>query len=109
MTDAIVVLITTASPEEGERIATALVSDQLAACVNLLGPIRSIYRWDGQVQNEQEWLLVAKTRAALFEQLDRRVRSLHSYQTPEVIALPIVTGSRIYLDWLYGETTLVSE
>jgi periplasmic divalent cation tolerance protein len=103
-TECIVVLVTVSSREEGERIATALVSEELAACVNLIGPIESIYRWDDQVQHGQELLLIVKTRAALAGTLEARVRALHSYETPEVIALPITTGSQKYLEWLQRAT-----
>jgi periplasmic divalent cation tolerance protein len=108
-TDCVVVLVTVGSPDEGERIATAVVSEQLAACVNVVGPIESIYRWDNQVQHDQEMLLVIKTRTALFEDLAARVRALHSYQTPEVIAVPIIAGSQAYLDWLRGSTRVPPE
>jgi periplasmic divalent cation tolerance protein len=103
-TDCIVVLVTAGSREEAERIATAVVGEQLAACVNLVGPIESIYRWDDQVQCGQEMLLVIKTRSALFSTLAARVTALHSYQTPEVIAVSISAGARPYLDWLCGAT-----
>ena len=103
-TDYLVVLVTVGSQEEAERIATALVSERLAACVNIVGPIRSIYRWEGKVQNDQELLLVIKSGVALFEQLAARVQALHSYQTPEVIALPITAGLQAYLEWLQAET-----
>jgi len=103
-TDCVVVLVTVGSREEGERIATAVVSEQLAACVNIVGPIASIYRWDNQVQRDEELLLVMKSRAALFDALTARVKALHSYQTPEVIAVPITAGSPSYLEWLLGAT-----
>src|ERR1700687_4425793 len=98
--DCIVVLVTVGSREEGERIATTVVGEQLAACVNIIGPIESIYSWDGQLHRDQELLLVIKTRAARFDDLAARVTALHSYATPEVIALPITAGSGAYLDWL---------
>jgi len=104
MTDGIAVLVTVGAREEAERIAEALVMERLAACVNVLGPITSIYHWQGQVERGQELLLIIKTRAALFGQLEARVKSLHSYQNPEVIALPISAGAAAYLDWLRGET-----
>lgn len=103
-TECIVVLVTVSSREEGERIATAVVGEELAACVNILGPIESIYRWDNQVQRDQELLLIIKTRATLAGELEARVRALHSYQTPEVIALPITSGSQNYLDWVRSAT-----
>jgi periplasmic divalent cation tolerance protein len=103
-TECVVVLVTVGSHEEGERIATTVVTEQLAACVNIVGPISSIYRWDHQVQRDEEWLLVMKSRAALFDDLAARVKALHSYQTPEVIAVPIASGSQTYLEWLLGAT-----
>jgi len=104
VTDCIVVLVTVSSLTEGERIAQTVVGEHLAACVNRVGPIRSTYFWEGQVQNDEEWLLVIKTRAARFDELAARVRALHSYQTPEIIALPIAEGTEAYLDWLRTAT-----
>jgi periplasmic divalent cation tolerance protein len=99
-----VVLITAGSEDEAERIASALVEEQLAACVNIVGPIRSIYRWQGKVQNERELLLVVKTRSEILPRLRARVDELHSYDTPEIIALPITSGSEKYLRWLEAAT-----
>jgi periplasmic divalent cation tolerance protein len=104
MTDCIVVLLTVGSQQEAERIAEALVTEHLAACVNVIGPITSIYHWEGRVERGQELLLIIKTRTALYDQLEARVRSLHSYSNPEVIAVPISAGAAAYLDWLRGET-----
>jgi periplasmic divalent cation tolerance protein len=101
----IVVLVTVGSRDEGERLAAALVSESLAACVNLLGPMRSVYRWEGTLHNDEELLLIIKSRACLFDALRMRVQELHSYQTPEVIALPITDGSPGYLAWLRAETS----
>jgi periplasmic divalent cation tolerance protein len=98
------VLVTVGSREQGERIAEAVVGEQLAACVNVIGPVRSIYRWEEQLQRDDEWLLVIKARAASFDALAARVRALHSYQTPEVIAVPLTAGSAAYLEWLRGAT-----
>jgi periplasmic divalent cation tolerance protein len=100
MTDSIVILVTAGSETEAEKIARALVEEQLAACVNILSPIRSIYRWQGQVADDREWLLLIKTRAERFAEVESRVKALHSYQVPEVIALPIVAGAKGYLRWL---------
>jgi len=100
MTDAIVIFVTAGSETEAEKIARALVEEQLAACVNILSPIRSIYRWQGQVADDREWLLLIKTRAERFAAVESRVKALHSYQVPEVIALPIVAGAEGYLRWL---------
>jgi periplasmic divalent cation tolerance protein len=104
MTDCVVVLVTVGSREEAERIAEALVTERLAACVNVAGPITSIYHWQGRVERGQELLLIIKTRAALWDQLEARVKSLHSYQNPEVIAVPISAGAAAYLEWLRSET-----
>lgn len=103
-TGCIVVLVTASSREEAEKLAAALVDECLAACINIVGPIQSIYVWQGQRQSDEEFLLVIKTRAALFSELATRVQALHSYQTPEVIALPITQGSSAYLGWLLAST-----
>jgi periplasmic divalent cation tolerance protein len=100
MSEFVVVLVTVGSADEAERLAEAVVSEQLAACVNIVGPIRSIYMWKGELQRDDERLLVLKTRAVLFPALERRVRELHSYETPEVVALPVTAGSAAYLEWL---------
>lgn len=96
----LVVLVTASSNEEAELIAEALVGERLAACVSIAGPVRSVYRWEGVVERSDEQLLIIKTRGAVFEALAERVRELHSYTTPEVIALPIEAGSASYLGWL---------
>jgi periplasmic divalent cation tolerance protein len=100
----IVVLMTVGRSEEATTIARALVEEHLAACVNVLPGITSCYRWEGRVAEETEILLVAKTRAERFEALARRVRELHSYTTPEIIALPLTAGSADYLQWIDRET-----
>lgn len=94
-----VVLVTASSQEEGEAIANALVEAQLAACVTLI-PVHSIYTWQGQVMKEQEWQMVIKTKLAQFPLLEQKIRELHSYEVPEIIALPIVAGSAPYLQWI---------
>ncbi len=104
MTDSIVIFVTAGSEAEAEILATALVEEQLAACVNILSPIRSIYRWEGKVADDREWLLLIKTRAERFAAVEAKVKALHSYQVPEVIALPIVAGAEGYMRWLRGET-----
>ena len=100
----VVVLVTVGSAEEAERIGRTLVDEGLAACVNVAGPIRSIYRWQGAVEEAAEHLMVVKARAADVPALDARVRALHSYDVPEVVALPIVAGSAPYFAWL-GDAT----
>ena len=104
MTEALVVLITAPSSEEGEAIARALVEEKLAACVNVIPGMTSFYRWRGELQREGEVLLVVKSRRGLFDRLAARVRELHSYQVPEIIALPVIVGDEDYLRWL-SETT----
>jgi periplasmic divalent cation tolerance protein len=98
-----VILMTAGSHEEAERLARALVAERLAACVNVVGPIRSIYRWQGAVEESAEQLLIAKTRADLVAQLAERVRALHSYEVPEVLALPVLDGWPPYLAWVEAE------
>ncbi len=105
MTEHVVILVTVANQEQADAIAHALVSEHLAACVNIVGPVRSVYYWEDQVQQDQELLLVIKTQAGLFERVAVRVKELHSYQTPEIIALPITAGSEAYLAWLSAATT----
>ena len=101
MTDKRVVLLTCGSEEEASRIARALVEARLAACVNILEtPVRSIYRWKGRVERAAEHLLLAKTRRGRLKALEAEVRRLHSYETPEIIALPVTEGARAYLAWL---------
>ncbi len=104
MTDALVVLVTTPTPERAAEIARAVVEERLAACGNVVPGLRSIYRWEGKVQDEPEALLVLKTTRARFEALRDRVLALHPYEVPEVIALPVEAGSARYLAWIAGET-----
>ncbi len=98
--DPIVVLITAPNKDEAERIAEMLVSQGLAACVQMLTGMESVYRWKGKVQREQEVLLLAKTTRARFDDLESKVSAMHSYETPEIIALPISAGSEAYLRWV---------
>jgi periplasmic divalent cation tolerance protein len=100
MTNVIVILTTCASEEEAVKIARALVEESLAACVNVVSPVRSIYRWEGKIWDEKEWLLIIKTGRERFEQLESKIKSLHSYSVPEIICLPVVEGSFAYLEWL---------
>ncbi len=104
MTDAIVVLVTAPTAEQAASLARALVGERLAACGNVVPGIRSIYRWEGKVQDEEEALLVLKTTRARFDALRERVLALHPYQVPEVLALPVEAGSAAYLAWITGET-----
>lgn len=103
MPEQIVVLMTASSQEEADGIAEVLVTEMLAACVNVVPGISSVYRWQGEVQRDTEWLLVAKSRRDVLDSLVQRVQQLHSYDVPEIIALPLVGGSDAYLRWLDRE------
>ena len=94
------VLTTADSEDEAERIAAALVERRLAACVQIIGPIRSTYRWQGGVEQAEEWRCEAKTAAGLYPRVEAAIRDLHSYDEPEVIALPILAGAPGYLAWI---------
>lgn len=100
MTEFIQISTTTENQEQAQAIATALVERRLAACVQVSGPVQSVYRWQGAVERADEWLCTVKTRAALFPQVEAAIRELHSYECPEIIAVPIVAGSEAYLKWL---------
>ena len=101
MTDgAIVVLTTAGSEEQAEQIASALVAESLAACVNVLPGIRSVYKWKGKIEKDREVLVLVKTTAGRFEAVRRRIRELHSYELPEAIALPVVDADPDVLAWL---------
>jgi periplasmic divalent cation tolerance protein len=98
--NALVVLITTSTRAEAVRIAEILVGERLSACVQIMPEMESIYRWEGTVQREAEFLLIAKTTNDRFVQLEAAIRALNSYENPEIIALPVLKGSQAYLDWL---------
>lgn len=100
MTENKIVLTTAGTREEAARIARALVDRRLAACVNLTGPIQSVYRWKGEVETAEEWLLLAKTTVAAVDQVRAAIQELHSYELPECIVLPIEGGSQEYLAWI---------
>src|ERR1044072_4309326 len=98
--DAIVVFMTAANGEEATRLAEMLVGAHLAACVQMLPEIESVYRWQGKIERSSEVVFLAKTTRERFDDLEREVRALHSYDTPEIVAVPIVLGSAPYLEWL---------
>jgi periplasmic divalent cation tolerance protein len=101
MTDKIVVLVTCGSAKEARRIADSLVEHGLAACVNIVEvPVKSVYRWKGKVESAREVLLLVKSARKQFAGLERAIKKLHSYDVPEIIALPIAEGSREYLAWI---------
>ncbi|MBI4523691.1 MAG: divalent-cation tolerance protein CutA [Deltaproteobacteria bacterium] len=95
----IIVFVTVGSSDEAEQLARVLVEERLAACVNRINGVQSIYRWVGQVEESEEDLLIIKSKSELFERLKQRVRELHSYSVPEIIALPVVDGNEEYLKW----------
>jgi periplasmic divalent cation tolerance protein len=100
MPDALVVFCTCQDKAQADHIAEALIEARLAACVNILPPLRSIYRWQGKVEHAEETLLLIKSTADRFPALRDRIADLHTYETPEIIALPIADGSEKYLSWL---------
>jgi periplasmic divalent cation tolerance protein len=104
VSDAIVVFMTAANGEEATRLADMLVGAHLAACVQILPEMESVYRWQGRIERQSEVLLLAKTTRDKFEELEREVRALHSYDTPEIIAISVTAGSGPYLDWLRQAT-----
>lgn len=104
----IVVFMTAANIDEARRIADHLVNEQLAACVQILTEIESVYRWTGEVQHDKEILILAKTTAGKFEKLESEVRALHSYETPEIVAVPVSGISTPYRDWLIANVSNAS-
>jgi len=100
MSDCVQVMTTAGSEEEAGRISELLVERRLAACVQVVGPIVSRYRWQGAVEEEREWQCLAKTTRAAYEQVEAAIREVHSYDEPEIIATPIVAGSAGYLAWV---------
>lgn len=102
--DAIVVFMTAANGEEAARLAEMLVGAHLAVCVQILPEMESVYRWQGKIERQSEILLLAKTTQEKFGELEREVRALHSYDTPEIIAVPVSEASAPYLKWLLAAT-----
>jgi periplasmic divalent cation tolerance protein len=99
-----VIFVTTGSEDQAAAIARALVNERLAACVNIVGPVRSIYRWRDGVEDDREFLLVIKTRALHYVKVETRVREMHTYEVPEVLALNADRGSPPYIQWLLDST-----
>ena len=96
----ILILVATKDREEAEKITKALLNERLIACGNIAGPVTSFFHWSGQIEKSEECLVVMKSRVDLFAQVAERVKGLHSYEVPEILALPIVDGSKTYLDWM---------
>jgi periplasmic divalent cation tolerance protein len=104
-TEYIIVLVTTASKQEAENISKHLLNDKLIACANIVGPVTSFFQWSGNVDRAEEYLLLLKSKGDLFSRLTEAVKTMHSYQVPEILAIQVTDGSRTYLDWL--QTCLV--
>jgi periplasmic divalent cation tolerance protein len=104
MTNELIVLVTVPDGDRADQLADTLVGERLAACVNIVGPIRSVYRWQGEVCRDDELLLVVKTTRERYAALEALVLELHPYQTPEVIAVPIEAGAAAYRAWIRAET-----
>ena len=105
MTDAVIVLCTFANWEDAKRIGSAVVEARLAACVNILPGVRSIYRWKGEIERAEETLALIKTTQQSFSALRDRIKELHPYETPEIIAIPVLEGLTAYLAWLHEQVS----
>ena len=103
MTKYIEVMTTVGEKDDADRLARLVVERRLAACAQVIGPISSTYWWRGEVESATEWLCVMKTERALYEELEAAIRSAHSYETPEIVAIPVEAGSVDYLSWVSGE------
>jgi periplasmic divalent cation tolerance protein len=109
MTDKIVVLTSCAAEADAERLARALVAGRLAACVNVVPGVRSFYRWKGEIESGEEFLLIVKTSRDLFPALRAEMEKLHPYEVPELLALPVVAGAENYLSWIESNLRGVQE
>ena len=96
----IIIIVTTAGREEAETIVQRLLEARLIACANIIGPVSSHFRWSGKMEKTEEYLILMKSRQDLFEKLSETVKALHNYEVPEILALPVVEGSKAYVDWL---------
>jgi len=105
MTEFIQVTTTIGSKDAAQKMAESIVSERLAACVHVTGPMSSTYWWQGKIEMAEEWVCTAKTRKDLYDVLEKAIRAIHSYDEPEIIATPIIGGSQGYLAWLMSETT----
>jgi len=97
------VYITTSGKEESKNIGNMLVNEKLAVCINIIASIESIYLWKGEIEDDKESLLIAKTKADNIDKIIKRVKEIHSYETPAILAIPIIEGSKDYLDYLDNE------
>jgi periplasmic divalent cation tolerance protein len=103
MTDLLQVFTTLPSREQADEMARQLVEGRLAACVQVLGPLESTYRWQGKLERSQEWLLLIKSTMAAYAKLEEQIRKLHHYEVPEILAVPIASGNAAYFDWVRQE------
>jgi periplasmic divalent cation tolerance protein len=103
MTDYIQVVTTTEKKEDARKIAQTLVERRLAGCVQVIGPVTSTYRWKGVIETAEEWMCIIKTRKDFYPELEKSIREVHPYEVPEILAVPVVEGSKDYLEWLGNE------
>ncbi len=103
--DYTLIMVTASSREEAEKIATTLLERKLIACANILGPVSSRFWWQGKIDSAEEYMIFMKTKRELFDQVADNVKQLHSYEVPEIIALPIVEGAKPYLEWINSNLT----
>ena len=103
MEEYVQVVTTTEKKEDAEKIAKAIAEKRLAGCIQIIGPITSTYWWKGNVETAEEWLLFIKSKKNFYEELEKAIKEIHPYETPEIIAMPIVAGSKDYLEWLENE------
>lgn len=100
MKNPLIVLVTTSNREEAEKISKTLLKEKLIACANIVGPVHSLFWWQGKIDEAQEHIILMKTRKDLFNRLCEKVRALHSYEVPEILAIPIIGGFKPYMEWL---------
>ena len=103
MTEYIQVFTTTDTKENARQVARRVVEKNLAACAQIIGPISSIFWWKNNINEEEEWLIIIKSRKDLYEELEQAIRKAHKYEIPEILAVPVVAGAKSYLEWLDGE------
>ena len=103
MEEYIQVFVTTDKKEDAEKIARVLVEDRMAGCTQIVGPIVSTYWWKGNIETAEEWLCLIKSKKSLYQKIEKVVKEMHTYETPEIIAIPIVDGSKDYFEWLENE------
>lgn len=103
MSEFVLVLTNTPTLAEAQAIADAAVTTHLAAAVQIIGPVQSVYRWHGQVERAEEWICLLKTKQALYPEVERMIQTLHAYELPGILAIPVVAGGELYLSWLEGQ------